>query len=52
MPWVFEHITGVAPTAEATICLDRWRERGGLLVWEDLTIDSGEIGAPSIVIAA
>ena len=34
MPWVFERVAKSAPEAKATVSLDRWHERGGLLVWE------------------
>jgi hypothetical protein len=34
MPWIFERIARAAPNAKATVNLDRWREHGGLFVWE------------------
>jgi hypothetical protein len=102
MPWVFHRIAKAVPNAKATVGLDRWRERGGLFIWEafvtgaakrathgedaraaleafnarwpdlksdvpaepalnlavaaalaaGLDIDTGEIGEPSIVVAA
>jgi hypothetical protein len=34
MPWTFARIAHAAPGARATVSLERWRERGGLFVWE------------------
>ncbi len=34
MPWTFARIAQAAPGARATVNLERWRKRGGLLVWE------------------
>jgi len=34
MTWTFARVADAAPGARATCKLDRWREHGGLLLWE------------------
>jgi hypothetical protein len=34
MSWTFARIAQAASDARATVSVERWRERGGLLIWE------------------